>query len=110
MLSLPRLHPQRHGARLDAPPARCHSPFIQPYQGVSMRLPLFVAAAALLAGTAACTQKAAPGPDISLDTLKTVTQTLSSDDFEGRAPATVGEEKTIAYIIERMKAAGLQPS
>ena len=74
-----------------------------------MRLPLFVAAAALLAGTAACTQKAAPGPDISLDTLKTVTQKLSSDEFEGRAPATVGEEKTIAYIIERMKAAGLQP-
>ena len=48
-------------------------------------------------------------PAISVDTLKTVTQTLSSDAFEGRAPTTLGEEKTVAYLIERMKAAGLQP-
>jgi Zn-dependent M28 family amino/carboxypeptidase len=48
-------------------------------------------------------------PAISLNTLKTVTQTLSSDAFEGRAPTTPGEEKTVAYLVERMKAAGLKP-
>jgi Zn-dependent M28 family amino/carboxypeptidase len=34
---------------------------------------------------------------------------LSSDAFEGRAPATEGERKTVAYLVEQMKAAGLQP-
>lgn len=47
--------------------------------------------------------------EISLDTLSDVTRELSSDAFEGRAPGTVGETKTVAYLIERMKAAGLQP-
>lgn len=35
--------------------------------------------------------------------------TLASDEFEGRKPATRGEEKTIAYIREQFAAAGLQP-
>lgn len=56
---------------------------------------------------------AAPGrpgdPSISLDTLKEVTQQLSSDAFEGRAPTTAGEEKTVRLIAERFRAAGLQP-
>ena len=34
---------------------------------------------------------------------------LSSDAFEGRAPATAGEEKTLAYIIGQMQATGLEP-
>ncbi|MEQ4574366.1 M28 family metallopeptidase [[Pseudomonas] boreopolis] len=34
---------------------------------------------------------------------------LASDEFEGRAPATAGEEKTIAYLVERFREAGLQP-
>jgi len=36
-------------------------------------------------------------------------KTLSSDAFEGRGPATPGETKTVAYVIEQMKGAGLQP-
>ena len=36
-------------------------------------------------------------------------KTLSSDEFEGRGPATPGETKTVAYVSEQMKAAGLQP-
>jgi len=66
-----------------------------------LAFPLF-----LIASTAAAAQLA---PAISVDTLKTVTQTLSSDAFEGRAPTTPGEAKSIAYISERMKAAGLEP-
>jgi Zn-dependent M28 family amino/carboxypeptidase len=34
---------------------------------------------------------------------------LSSDAFEGRSPATAGEEKTIAYLSQAFADAGLQP-
>lgn len=34
---------------------------------------------------------------------------LASDEFEGRGPNTAGEKKTIAYLVEQFKAAGLQP-
>ncbi len=36
-------------------------------------------------------------------------EVLSSDAFEGRAPGTEGEKKTLAYIEQQFKAAGLQP-
>ena len=36
-------------------------------------------------------------------------QTLGSDAFEGRAPATPGETKTVAYLIDQFAKAGLQP-
>ncbi|CAN5331032.1 M28 family metallopeptidase [soil metagenome] len=51
----------------------------------------------------------AQAPAISAQTLKDVTQTLSSDVFEGRKPASPAEDKTTAYIVERFKAAGLKP-
>jgi Zn-dependent M28 family amino/carboxypeptidase len=50
----------------------------------------------------------APG-ELSEATMKDVTRLLSSDAFEGRMPGTPGEEKTIALLTERFKAAGLQP-
>lgn len=53
---------------------------------------------------------AAPdSPDIRVQTLKDVTQTLSSDAYEGRKPTTPAEEKATSYIVERFKAAGLKP-
>lgn len=48
-------------------------------------------------------------PDLSLKTLQDVTKELSSDSFEGRAPGTVGEEKTLAYLIKKFTEAGLKP-
>ncbi len=36
-------------------------------------------------------------------------QTLASDAFEGRAPGTQGEERTIAYLVSRLKEIGLEP-
>jgi Zn-dependent M28 family amino/carboxypeptidase len=51
----------------------------------------------------------AQAQDLSLDTLKTVTQTLSSDEYEGRAPTTAGEEKTVALLVDRFQKAGLKP-
>jgi Zn-dependent M28 family amino/carboxypeptidase len=37
-------------------------------------------------------------------------QVLASDDFEGRAPASRGETRTIEYLIGRFAAAGLEPA
>ena len=36
-------------------------------------------------------------------------QILSSDGFEGRGPATLGEDKTVAYIAGQYAAVGLEP-
>ena len=74
--------------------------------------PLPIAASLLaLAGCASLPPApvAEPSPRISLDTLKEVTRTLSSDAFEGREPGTEGEDKTLAYMVERFAAAGLEP-
>lgn len=48
--------------------------------------------------------------EISSDNLATHLRILASDEFEGRAPATPGEEKTVAYISEQFAAAGLEPA
>jgi Zn-dependent M28 family amino/carboxypeptidase len=69
------------------------------------RLVLAIAVAA--AAGSAIGQAGAPA--ISVDTLKQVTKTLSSDAFEGRSPTTPAEEMATGYIVERMKAAGLKP-
>lgn len=34
---------------------------------------------------------------------------LSSDEFEGRAPSSPGEEKTVNYLVERFSTYGFQP-
>ena len=34
---------------------------------------------------------------------------LASDEFEGRAPGTKGEERTVGYLVEESKKLGLQP-
>lgn len=36
-------------------------------------------------------------------------RTLSSDDFQGRKPGTIGEEKTIRYLADEFKKAGATP-
>lgn len=69
---------------------------------------------ATLAIPAAVQAKPAPVPAVTpvalnQPALVEMVKTLSSDEFEGRAPGTAGEEKTVAYLIERFKAAGLQP-
>ena len=70
-----------------------------------MRILPLLPLAALVAAPALADTKS----PISLETLKAVTQELSSDAYEGRAPATPGEEKTVAYLIKRFQAAGLKP-
>jgi len=46
---------------------------------------------------------------ITAELLEKHISTLASDEFEGRAPGTKGEEKTIQYLTESFTAAGLQP-
>jgi Zn-dependent M28 family amino/carboxypeptidase len=52
---------------------------------------------------------AADAPSFDAKRLSEEVKTLSSDAFEGRGPATPGETKTVAYVVEQMKGAGLQP-
>jgi Zn-dependent M28 family amino/carboxypeptidase len=52
---------------------------------------------------------AVPAPLFSPQWLSDHIRTLSSDAYEGRGPDTPGETKTVAYLIQQMKAAGLQP-
>jgi Zn-dependent M28 family amino/carboxypeptidase len=48
-------------------------------------------------------------PSFDPKRLSEEVKVLSSDEFEGRGPATAGETKTIEYLTAQMKAAGLQP-
>lgn len=48
-------------------------------------------------------------PELSEATMKDVVKELSLDSYEGRAPGSAGEEKTVAYLISKFKAAGLEP-
>ena len=41
--------------------------------------------------------------------LRTHIDTLASDAYEGRAPGTPGEEKTVAYLTRRFQEMGLEP-
>lgn len=51
---------------------------------------------------------AAPG-EISQETMVDITRTLSLDEFEGRMPGTIGEEKTVALLVEQFERVGLKP-
>ena len=53
---------------------------------------------------------APPSPHVDMQRMSEVTRVLASDEFQGRAPGTPGEEKTIPYLIEQFKAAGLEPA
>jgi Zn-dependent M28 family amino/carboxypeptidase len=37
------------------------------------------------------------------------TRVLASDDFEGRAPGSIGEERTVRYLAEQFQKLGLEP-
>src|SRR3954462_14227893 len=91
------------------------------------RLRSVVPGIALIVTIAACSseQKAAapvqPAPSVSqhlpigqlpaldLNALLDHTKKLSSDEFEGRAPGTKGEELAVTYIADQFQKAGLKP-
>ncbi len=49
-------------------------------------------------------------PAITARDLSVRIETLASDEFEGRGPASPGEERTVAYLIAELKKAGLAPA
>ncbi len=51
-----------------------------------------------------------PGGGIDPQALSRHVRVLASDEFEGRAPATEGEERTVQYLIEQFRSYGLQPA
>lgn len=62
-----------------------------------------------LLGAALSALAADPVPVISAANILAHTKILSSDEFEGRAPGSAGEEKTVAYLIQELRKLGLQP-
>ncbi|MEX2045099.1 MAG: peptidase M28, partial [Opitutus sp.] len=52
---------------------------------------------------------AAQGPVIAAADILARTRILASDEFEGRAPGTPGEEKTVSYLAEEFRKLGLRP-
>jgi len=52
---------------------------------------------------------AAPAPVTPAELSATVKE-IASEPYQGRAPGTPGETRTIAYLIARLKALGLQPA
>ena len=71
-------------------------------------LPVFVLAAGCAAaptGPVAMSEL----PNINTDAILADIRKLSSDEFEGRAPGSKGEQLTVQYLIDQFKAAGLEP-
>ena len=63
----------------------------------------------LLAALPAFAASPEPAPVISSARILARTKILASDEFEGRAPGSAGEDKTVAYLVSEFKRIGLQP-
>jgi Zn-dependent M28 family amino/carboxypeptidase len=68
-----------------------------------------VAAAALAAASTLPSAAQLPPPTISAERMSEITRVLASDEYQGRSMGGVGEEKTVNYLIQQFKAAGLEP-
>ena len=73
-------------------------------------LAIFFAAAASLLATDELTERLQPALEaITPDGLLAHIKVLASDEFEGRAPGTKGEELSVKYITDQFKKIGLKP-
>jgi Zn-dependent M28 family amino/carboxypeptidase len=70
----------------------------------------FVALALIATAAAIVAVPAAAAPTFPEAAYRKHIEVLSSDAFEGRAPSTEGEKKTLAYIEQQFKAAGVAPA
>ena len=48
-------------------------------------------------------------PKVDTDAVLAHTKVLASDEYEGRAPGSRGEERTVAYLVDQFKKIGLTP-
>ena len=58
----------------------------------------------------AAAQPSSPTGQVNTARMSEITRVLASDEFQGRSPGTAGEDKTIPYLIDQFKAAGLEPA
>src|ERR1700704_4460940 len=73
-------------------------------------LAIFFSAAASLLGNDELTERLQPALEaITPDGLLAHIKVLASDEFEGRAPGSKGEELSVKYITEQFKKIGLKP-
>jgi Zn-dependent M28 family amino/carboxypeptidase len=70
----------------------------------------WILALSLAAGLASLSGAAASQSPINPPRMSATVKTLASDAFEGRAPGTCGEQRTVEYLIHRFRALGLQPA
>src|ERR1044071_8793596 len=69
----------------------------------------------ILVSTLACSQEPKGPvpmkdlPNINADLALADIKKLASDEFEGRAPGSKGEDLTVQYLTDQFKAAGLEP-
>ncbi|WP_374527336.1 M28 family metallopeptidase [Novosphingobium sp.] len=70
------------------------------------KISLFAALTALF--SVAATASTAPFP-IDPARITSTVRVMTQDWFEGRAPGTVGEDRTVSYLIGRFQEMGLQP-
>ncbi len=84
------------------------------------RLPIFCGLAVLIFSFLACGGSSGPSPEpttLSVSALPPIdgravlehVKVLSSDEYEGRAPGTRGEELSVTYMVDQLKRLGLKP-
>ena len=97
------------GADAVAPLSQQKPPVAPPISGTNT-VPLVPRLAQFSPDTLVSGAAVAAPPAIDAGRILQDIKVLSSDEYEGRGPATPGETRTVAYLIAQMKAAGLQPA
>ncbi|MEW6730493.1 MAG: M28 family metallopeptidase [Acidobacteriota bacterium] len=72
-------------------------------------LTILVTIALTIAGAVGASGPEAALASINASDILTYIRRLASDEFEGRAPASKGEEMTLNYLVENFKKLGLKP-
>ena len=75
----------------------------------SGRTATLFSATAMMICAPAFAQAADQPTEISAEEITRTVKTMTLDQFEGRAPGTAGEDRTIGYLIGRFEALGLEP-
>ncbi len=75
----------------------------------SLAAPLLSLLAAACATSSSQQAQSSAEPAIPLNTLQSLTRELSSDEYQGRAPGTPGEQMTVDLLARSFQQAGLRP-
>jgi Zn-dependent M28 family amino/carboxypeptidase/nicotinamidase-related amidase len=95
---------------VEAPAAQVHAATLATLSGTYARVASVEELLGELAAAPVALGAGAPAvPPIDAGAVLEHTKTLASDAFEGRAPGTKGEEKSVAYITEQLRGIGLEP-